>query len=308
MRIWNPEHIIFITNRCEQERLFLLPRRRITSLIGGWLAKALLEHGDGIEVYAFIFLSNHFHILLRDTKGRLAEFMWYFQLNLAKAVNRELGRAGHFFSREYDAAPVLTNEDFEDRYAYILTNAVKAGLLAKAAGGPFFSSLPMALEEKSLSFEWEDRTRRHNRSRRGQKVERAEVTRRYPLELSVPPMWREWTRARRRRRIVGLVAANEARYGQERRAEGRSVLDVHAIFSQSPLSRPRNPARGPRVRVFCRDAELAREFLDGARTLVAAYQGVLEAFRRAAAKGRRCLVEWPPWTYAPSTMRPVLAA
>ena len=35
--------------------------------------------GDGIELYGFIFLSSHFHFLLRDTKGQLAQFMWYFR-------------------------------------------------------------------------------------------------------------------------------------------------------------------------------------------------------------------------------------
>jgi len=307
MRIWTPDRISFVTNRCEQERLFLLPKPTVLKLIGVWLAKSLAEHGDGIELYAFVFLSNHFHLLLRDTKGQLAEFMWFFQLNLAKAVNRHLGRGGHFFSREYDAAPVLTDEDLENRYAYILTNAVKAGLLARAAGGPFFSSLEMALEARSLTFDWVDLTRKHNRSRRGQKVKSADVTRTYTLTLSVPPMWSAWSKARRRRRIEGLVKANEERYGKERRAEGREVLGARRIMSQSPLMRPKNPARSPRVRVFCRDKVLEAEYLEGVKTLVGLYRKALDGFLEAAQRGRRALVEWPPCTYPPSSMVPVAA-
>ncbi|MFO8071850.1 MAG: hypothetical protein R6V85_08245, partial [Polyangia bacterium] len=63
MRFWSPDNAYFVTNRCEQERLFLLPRPRVLQLIGAWLAKSLEEHGDGIELFAFIFLSNHFHLL-----------------------------------------------------------------------------------------------------------------------------------------------------------------------------------------------------------------------------------------------------
>ena len=137
MRLHRHNEIYFVTNRCEQERFFMLPKPKINRLIGAWLAKALRDHGDGIELYAFVFLSNHFHLLLRDTKGRLAEFMWYLQLNLARAVNRHLGRRGHFFSREYDAVPVLTDADLEERYAYIVTNAVKAGLVEKAEDWPW---------------------------------------------------------------------------------------------------------------------------------------------------------------------------
>jgi len=308
MRIWNQDCVYFVTNRCEQERLFLLPRPAVLKLIGAWLAKSLAEHGDGIELYAFIFLSNHFHILLRDTKGQLPEFMWFFQLNLAKAVNRLLGRRGHFFSREYDAAPVLTDEDLDNRYAYVVTNAVRAGLLARAKGGPFFSSLGMALEERSLDFEWEDLTKKHERSRRGQNVPKEEVTRTYTLELAVPPAWRGWTKGRRRRRIEGLVEANEARYARERRAEGKGFLGARRILAQSPLMRPKDPSRSPRVRVFCRDAELKKAFLEGVKAIVGLYREAFDAFRRAAQKGVRALVEWPPWTCPPSSMVPVTAA
>ena len=308
MRIWNPEHVYFVTNRCEQERLFLLPRLEVKRLIGAWLAKSLAEHGDGIELYAFIFLSNHFHLLLRDTKGQLPGFMWYFQLNLAKAVNHLLNRRGHFFCREYDAAPVLTDADFENRYAYILTNAVKAGLLEHARGGPFLSSLGMALDDGLRpEFEWLDKTRLHELTRRGRRVTKWEVTRVYRLELWVPPAWRGWSAARRYRRVEGLVEANEARYGRERRAEGKGFLGARRILLQSPLMRPRSPSFSPRVRVFCRDEGLKQLFLEAARTLRGLYLTALDGFRKAAQKGARPLVEWPPWTYPPSTWVPVPA-
>lgn len=307
MRIWNPEHVYFVTNRCEQERLFMLPKHGVRKLIGTWLAKSLKEHGDGIEVYAFIFLSNHFHLLLRDTKGQLPRFMWYFQLNLAKAVNRHLKRRGHFFAREYDAAPVLTDEDFENRYAYVVTNAVKAGLLERARSGPFFSSLEMALDDRVLEFEWVDWTLLHNLTRRGRRVAKWEVTKFYRLALSVPPAWREWTAGRRRRRIEGLVEASEARYGRERRAEGKGFLGSRRILEQSPMMRPKNPSFSRRVRVFCRDKELEAAFLAAVRTLRGLYLEALDGFRKAARKGLRPLVEWPPRTYPPSTWTPVPA-
>jgi putative transposase len=304
MRLANPDCAWFVTNRCEQERLLLLPQPQVNKLIGAWLAKSLAEHGDAIELYAFAFLSNHFHFLLRDPKGQLPKFMWYFQVNLAKSVNELLGRRGHFFSRKYDAAAVLTDEDFETLYAYVVTNAVKAGLLPRARGGPFFTSLEQALSERTLEFAWVDRTRRHQRSRRGQRVPEAEVTRRYSLELAIPARWRGWTPVRRRRWIERLVRANEERYGKQRRAEGKGFLDARRILAQSPLMRPKGSSFRPRVRVFCRDEELKAAFLEGVKLVVGLYRRALDAFRRAAEKGRRALVEWPPWTYAPSTMVP----
>ena len=77
------------------------------------------------------YLSNHFHLLCRDTKGTLAAFMCYFQSNVAKAINKVLGRKGTFWSREYDDVLVPKEADFWDRYAYILGNASTAEILTR---------------------------------------------------------------------------------------------------------------------------------------------------------------------------------
>ena len=305
MRVHRANEIYFVTNRCEQERFFLLPKPKINRLIGAWLAKALQEHGDGIQLYAFIFLSNHLHLLLRDTKGQLAELMWFFQANLARAVNRELGRHGHFFSREYDAVPVLTDADFEERYAYIVTNAVKAGLVDRAADGPFLSSLELALSDKTMRFRWLDRTRLHNRTRRNQRVNQRDFERAYELRLATPPLWRGLTTRARRARIRELVRSNEQRYRRERRAEGRSVLGRRRIMAQSPLMRPRDPARRPRVKVFCKLHELKEAYLAGLRELVGRYREAYGAWLTAARQGLRTLVDWPPGCYPPSALRPL---
>jgi putative transposase len=306
MRINFPNQIFLVTNRCEEERFFLHPKPGINRLIGAWLAKALKEHGDGIEVYAFIFLSNHLHILLRDTKGQLAEFMWFFQLNLAKAVNRELGRRGHFFAQEYDAASVLTDEDFEARYAYIVTNAVKVGLVSRAESGPFFSSLKAALGDSRLKFIWFNRTKKHNQTRRGQKVEKKKFEQEYIMSLSIPPMWRGLTKRERRDRISGLTKANEVRYGRERRAQGLTVMGTRRLMSQSPFMRPRNSSRRRRVRVYCCYTEQAAAYLELLKQTVGAYREVYGVYVSAAREGRRLRgLEWPPGCYPPSSMVPV---
>ncbi len=38
----------------------------ITNIILYWFSRAMKKYGDGLEIYAYYFLSNHF--LLRDTE------------------------------------------------------------------------------------------------------------------------------------------------------------------------------------------------------------------------------------------------
>ena len=305
MRVNFPGQVYLVTNRTEQERFFLLPKPHIIELIGAWLAKAQKEHGDGIELYAFIFMSNHLHLLLKDTKGQLAKFMWFFQLNLAKAINRELGRQGHFFSREYHAVPVLDDQAFDNCYAYILTNAVKAGLVARAADGPFFSSLGAALAEKPLTFSWLNRTAKHNKSRRGKKLDPALFEETYELTVAIPDQWQKLSRTERRGCIEALVKASEVKLGRARRAEGRGVLGRRRILQQSPWMRPKRPARNAQLRYYRPDREQEAAYYEALGRTVEAYKTVYDGFIKAATSGRRLkLLEWPEFCYPPSSMVP----
>jgi REP element-mobilizing transposase RayT len=199
----------FITNRCEQEQFLLLPTEQTQALIIEWLARAVTFVGGEVEIHAFIFLSNHFHMLLRDTGGQLARFLGYFQGNLAKAVNKSLGRRGKFWGREYDDMIFGTDEDYLNRYAYTLCNAVKAGLVDEAREWRGVSSLELAQSGKALTVRVLNKTKLHNATRRGQKVKMEKYYETHTLELAVPPMWAGLTRGRRAKKLAELLQSGE---------------------------------------------------------------------------------------------------
>jgi putative transposase len=293
----------FITNRCEHEMMFLLPTDRTTETIQSWFARALCLFGQGIEIYAFIFLSNHFHILVRDTKGTLAAFMCYFQANVAKAINKELGRKGRFWSREYDDVIVDGDDAFLDRYAYVVANAVKAGLVNRADEWTGWNSLGGALGNGEYCFEMLNRTKLHNATRRGQKVDPTRFTEEWSFELSVPPMLAEKTETERRRFIRQLVTGTENMFHEQR--NNKPPLGVENILRQRPTDRPKTVSFRPRIKFFCLDAEHRHALIDAYRTFVGAYKGTLHVFRNAAYNGRRPVVEWPEGSYPPSCFYPV---
>jgi len=293
----------FITNRCEHEMLLLLPTQRITEIIQCWFARALCLYGKGLEIYAFVFLSNHFHVLVNDTKGTLAAFMWYFQGNVAKAINKELGRSGRFWSREYDDVVVDGDNEFIDRYAYTIANAVKAGLVDKSDEWPGWSSLSGALLDGKYCFEMLNKTKLHNATRRGQKVDPSKFIERWEFELTIPPLLKDKTDAERKRYIKELMKAAEAHYRALR--GNKPPLGVKNIFRQQPFDRPLNPSFRPRIKVYCFDEERQNEWLDGYRNFVGGYRGIFDVYRKAASKRRRPTVEWPVGSYPPSCWYPV---
>ena len=303
VRLHRKAAVHFVTNRCLQERLLLLPRSKTNALILEWLAKALSFVDGGVELFAFIFLSNHFHLLLRDNSGRLAEFMGYFQGNLAKAVNKELSRRGKFFGREYDDVLLDGDEDLLDRYAYILCNAVKAGLVQRADDWRGISSLDLALSGEALQIGAVNWTKLHNATRRGQKVDRADFVEQHELRVSPPPAWAALQHGERAKLTRQLVATWEAHFNSLR--GNKPALGMKKVFAQSPTSRPLDSSFRPRVKVFARDPNRREELLEGYRTHVSAYRTTLQAFLKAAQLGRRPAVEWPAWAYPPSSAIPI---
>jgi putative transposase len=302
IRMHPRDAVHFVTNRCEQEQFLLLPRKRTNNLVCEWLARAYDFVGGGIEIFAFVFLSNHFHLLCRDTGGKLAQFMCYFEANLARAVNRELGRHGKFWAREYDDVLVDGDAEFLDRYAYVLCNAVKAGLVNKTAEWIGVSSLEHALEGAALRVRALNRTKLHNATRRGQEVNVEDFFQTFEVPINAPPMWADLKRHDIAKRIREIVRAGEAEYRAKR--GGKRALGVRTLMRQRPTDRPQEPSFRPRIRVFSFDPERRKELLDGYRIFAGAYREIYGTYLNAARKGARPTVEWPIWSHPPSSWTP----
>jgi hypothetical protein len=228
--------------------------------------------------------------------------MCYFEGNLARAVNRELGRHGKFWGREYDDVIVEGNEAFLDRYAYVLCNAVKAGLVERAADWAGVSSLETALGDAVLRVSALNRTRLHNATRRGQRVNRRDFFETLEMPLVVPPMWEGLTRDEAATCIEEMVSAGEKEYAARR--SGKRALGMRAVMRQKPTDRPVEPSFRPKIRFFCKDPWRRKELLAEYRGFVGAYRETYGAYLNAARSGRRPAMEWPAWSYPPSCWTP----
>jgi REP element-mobilizing transposase RayT len=302
-RMHFPNTVHFITNRTEHEMLFLLPTERITEIVQCWFARALCRFGQGLEFYAFIFLSNHFHLLVNDTQGTLAAFMWYFQGNVAKAVNNELGRKGRFWSREYDDVIVDGDAALIDRYAYTMGNAVKAGLVDKSEEWLGWNSLKGVLSDGRYCFEMLNRTKLHNATRRGQKVDSSKFIEKWEFELTPPPFLEGKSWAEKNHFIEELMESVETQYRSMR--NNKPSLGAKNILNQHHTDRPKSPAFRPRIKVFCLDKKQRIERLEGYRNFVGSYREIFDGFRKAASKRCCPTIEWPIGSYPPSGLYPI---
>lgn len=124
----------FVTNRLA-EGLPFVANLYINLMLFGILARASYKY-PGINICAFLFLANHYHMILvlRSDPQQLARFMNYVDGEIAKLVVRWLGKRNvKVWAQEYHAAVLLTAESTFQKMVYTFTNPVAANLVAKAS-------------------------------------------------------------------------------------------------------------------------------------------------------------------------------
>ena len=304
LRIHERDAIHFVTNRTEHQLFLLLPTKAINELVLQWLARAREEKGRGIEIFAFVVLSNHFHLLLRDTKGELAAFMDYFQGCLATAVNRHWGREGTFWQRRYDDEVVKGNAEFWNRYAYLLANPVKSGLVGVPSHWRGVSSLSYLLDHKPVEVKglrWGD----YNEARRWNKnVKKEDFECTWSFALTPPPEFEKKPHAKLVAFVTELLQSACAKYRADRM--WKAPLGMQRVLQQSPFSSPKKVEKKPRQRFFCLDKGRLDALENAYRAFVDSYRGCMDAWRKCRRHpGRAAQIEWPRWSYPPGYLVPV---
>ena len=206
LRMFDSKGIYFVTVRCFQGRLLLRPSRQTNDVLAGVLARA--ARLSSVELFAFVFASNHVHLIVRAPNGNLPRFMQFLLTNVSKKVGWLVRWRGSFWEHRYSAEPILDDEAFVGRVRYVLAHGVKERLVRRCGDWPGLSSLPMMLER--------------------------------------PPEQRGGSTGRGVGAIAGRSRPLQPRMGRGRDVDADSVPDVGAPGSRGPASNHQAGRRGDR--------------------------------------------------------------
>ena len=267
--------LVDITCRTIQSRFLLRPDPALNEIVLGVLGRAQRLHP--VEISAFFVASNHYHLLawVADVE-RMADFMEFFQGNLAREVGRLRKWRDKVWSRRYEAI-VISDEPAAqvDRLRYVLSNGVKEGLVARVEDWPGISLVKNALSGEPVRGTWFDRTAEHRAKLRREDFEPRKYATDETVELSQLPCWRHLSPEMYRELVAGLIEEIEADAAAERKRTGRQPLGAATILRQHPHTCPNKSKKSPAPR-FHAASKAAREVLRKA------YGLFLAAFREAA--------------------------
>ena len=145
------------TTRTIQERFLLRPGRACRALILGVIGRAMLLYPT-VKLYAFTFLSNHYHLLASAADGEeLAQFFGFVNGNISREMGRLHNWSGSLWARRVRPIPILDPEALVSRLRYVLLNGVKEGLVESPLEWPGATSVHGLVGDMRLEGVWIDR-------------------------------------------------------------------------------------------------------------------------------------------------------
>ncbi|MCC6953308.1 MAG: hypothetical protein IT290_04255 [Deltaproteobacteria bacterium] len=127
--------VYFITTRLAR-RLPFVPNKYVNSILLGIIARGAQRHRGQLTICGFVFLSNHYHLML-VTKGDpafLPDFMNWVNGEIAKFVKKLLGLSHEkIWEKPYNDITLLDSETALRKFVYMLANPVAANFVERAA-------------------------------------------------------------------------------------------------------------------------------------------------------------------------------
>ena len=293
LRFIPPNSLVEVTCRTLQSRFLLKPHRDLTPITIGVLAKAQQHYS--MTVCAFVYLSNHCHLLLQPTDAwQLARFMNYVNANIAKEAGRLYSWREKFWGRRYRAIVVSDEPEAElKRLTYLLSQGCKEGLIDSPRRWPGATSAKAHGKSWTMNGIWFDRTAEFKARRRGEAVPKMRFAEEVALELSPIPSWQGHPEHQVAARLRSLLRTIEQETKQ--RLADDPPMGAKAILSQHPHGQPTRSQRSPAPRFHAHRGYVRRR-------LEYAYLRFYYGYREAAElmkAGKRAF--FPPGAFLPSS-------
>lgn len=298
LRVQHPDWIYLVTTRCVGAQHLMRPDARCCAIILACLSRfAWLHH---VDVYGFVFMSNHYHLLCGAPKLNLSAFLQDLNSSIARRLNIHRGREGVFFGERYTKVDVLSDEKALEKLLYILMNPCAAGLVVAPGEYPGVSSYGYHLSGEKVRGEWVDQKRYHNNRKRNPDAREEDYTTAFEFALKPLPQWAELSQQERARRFEEAIKKRCKKLKKQRKEQGKTgYLGPKKCRELDPFSAPERPKKSRYSACVGTDSEAIREYYEHRRAVVEAYRKARKLDCRPVREKTVAKICYPPGTLPP---------
>ncbi|MFU8806648.1 MAG: transposase [Bradymonadaceae bacterium] len=299
LRIQYPGMVVLVSNRCFDQKMLMQPNDpQVSAIILGCLARAVAIHR--VEVIGYVFMGNHFHLILRVFFGNLGDFMRDFQSWLAIKLKAYRGLDTCVFPERYKPVDLLDDEKAFEKLIYTLLNPCAAHLVDHPEEYPGLSSLQHHLEGGKVRGRWVDQERYTRNKKRNPNYDIENAVTYHEFELTPLPQMKDWTMERRRKTFMRALEKGAEKIRVER--ESAPVLGVEGIKALSFETRPKNPKFSKSSACVSFDREKIAEHWEHRRRVTDAYYKAKKKDHDPQYTGE---VRYPPGTIPPGRSKSI---
>ena len=274
IRNFKPGTTLEITSRTIQSRFLLKPSKLVTLILLGILGRAAKMYD--IQLHAFVFLSNHFHLLITiPDVDAMALFMGYLKTNISKECGKIYDWAGPMWERRYTAIPIIDDAALVERLDYILEQGCKENLVYDPRQWPGASSVNAMIHGSTPKGLWFDRTAEYNARRAGKEFGTHDFAEEVTVPLTPIPCWADLTDQEYQARVLDTVEEITRATKARHRAKGTKPLGVKKIVAQNPHAKPDATKKSPAP--LCHASRKARR-----KEFVRKYRAFLDEYRASS--------------------------
>lgn len=301
LRNRDPEKFHLITLRTQEARLWMVPSKKLNELLGGIIAR--YQELCHIAIYAYNFLSNHKHLLIRAPKQNLDEFEENINREISRRVNHLLKRKGKFWASRYkDQVCVDAVDDPLEALLYIVTNPTKHGLVRYSKNWPGLNCYQQLLNHSERTFNFTHYTEynqaRKSAKKEGKYVKIQDYQTTHTLKLSVLPQFRSLSRDKRSSKLKGLIMDRNLELIAEREAQGKGFMGAQAVRRQAAGAIPKEVSNSPQPSCYSKSPERIAEYCEERSYWTECYSAASWAYRLGDYK-----VKFPEYCYKPPLHR-----
>lgn len=81
-----------------------------------------------VTVIAYVLMSNHVHLIIKDNNDNMSSFMKSVELRYARYFNKKYERVGALFQGRFFNIPIMNEIQLHNTVAYIIRNPERAGI------------------------------------------------------------------------------------------------------------------------------------------------------------------------------------
>ena len=129
------QYFYHITTRSNHRQWFSIPLSQVWEIATESFIKA--QKNNPADVYQFVLMSNHYHMLIRTPNSDIDKFMFWFNKTFSDELRKESGNINRMFGSNYKWSLITYRRYLYNVYKYIYQNPLRVNIVSKCEDYPY---------------------------------------------------------------------------------------------------------------------------------------------------------------------------